>query len=217
MRGQKSASQWRDESRVALLFELFAEGLLLRDIADRLGTTERAVNGKLLRSEMRRRPLEHRPASPEERRRQRHESRRRYLERYPDAYRDASQRYRERHPEKAKENVRQYRERNRDLLLIKDREQKATPHGRRLGVLRSSKRRALERNAPGSFTAADLEKLIEIQKKCHICGKRFTEMKPPTIDHVIAIANGGAHDASNIALAHRTCNVKKQKTRTHLL
>ncbi len=79
-------------------------------------------------------------------------------------------------------------------------------------------RRARARCAPpGIFTAADDRKLRALQKKCHICGKRFTKADAATLDHVIALADGGTNDASNIALAHRSCNCRKRDQRFNLL
>jgi ribosomal protein L34E len=82
---------------------------------------------------------------------------------------------------------------------------------------RSRQGRARKRKAPGSFTVEEERKLRERQKKCHICGKRFTKTDPATIDHVVALNDHGPHVASNIALAHKSCNSSKQDKRTHLI
>ena len=78
-------------------------------------------------------------------------------------------------------------------------------------------RKAREKGAEGVFTTEDEAKLRARQKHCHICGKRFTKADPATIDHVIALADGGRHDPSNIALAHLSCNCSKKDRRTHLI
>jgi hypothetical protein len=78
-------------------------------------------------------------------------------------------------------------------------------------------RRARQASAKGEFTRADHERLRETQKICHICHKKFTKADPATLDHVIALADGGLHDRSNIALAHRSCNSRKNMCRTHLI
>jgi hypothetical protein len=78
-------------------------------------------------------------------------------------------------------------------------------------------RRAREAKVEGVFTREDDARLRQKQKKCHICGKRFSKRDPATLDHVIALADGGRHDPSNIALAHRSCNQRKNKRRTHLI
>lgn len=92
-----------------------------------------------------------------------------------------------------------------------------TEAGRAYSRFRTYKRRALLANAVCDFTKEDDKKLRERHKKCHICLKRFTKSDPPTLDHVIALARGGAHTASNIALAHLSCNARKHAHRTHLL
>ena len=51
---------------------------------------------------------------------------------------------------------------------------------------------------------------------CRLCGRGFGE--PPawphpmcvTIDHIIPVWRGGSDDLSNLQLAHRLCNMKKQ-------
>ena len=37
----------------------------------------------------------------------------------------------------------------------------------------------------------------------------------PSIDHVIAVANGGTHEWSNVKLAHRICNSNKNAETVH--
>lgn len=92
-----------------------------------------------------------------------------------------------------------------------------TDKGKRSRQRAVEARRARRMGACGTFTVADDEKLRQRQKVCHICGKRFTKSDPAELDHVIALADGGRHDASNIALAHRTCNRRKSASRTHLI
>lgn len=80
-------------------------------------------------------------------------------------------------------------------------------------VQRARKRAAV----PYSFTRAEESKLRALQTLCHICEKKFTKADPATLDHVVALANGGLHIASNIALAHLSCNSRKNAARTHLV
>lgn len=89
-------------------------------------------------------------------------------------------------------------------------------------AIRKSKKLSQQRRKAkartGSFTTVDFDKLINLSgDRCHLCRKKFTKNNPPTIDHVIPLALGGAHDASNIALAHLVCNSRKSSHRTHLL
>jgi 5-methylcytosine-specific restriction endonuclease McrA len=82
---------------------------------------------------------------------------------------------------------------------------------------RGSKHRASHRGIGGNFTVEDERKLRERQKKCHICGRRFTMKDPATLDHVIPITKRGPHDPGNLALAHKSCNSRKGNRRTHLI
>lgn len=51
---------------------------------------------------------------------------------------------------------------------------------------------------------------------CHLCNKQVdrtlpgTDQRGPTIDHLIPIADGGADELANVALAHRACNVLRR-------
>lgn len=47
----------------------------------------------------------------------------------------------------------------------------------------------------------------EITKRGIFCGNKY-----PSIDHVQALANGGAHSWDNVRLAHRICNSKKSNS-----
>jgi 5-methylcytosine-specific restriction endonuclease McrA len=78
-------------------------------------------------------------------------------------------------------------------------------------------RRSRIRNSKGSFTREDYAHLLRLQKKCHVCRKPFTKADPAELDHIVALADGGLHDRTNIALAHRSCNKSKGARRTHLI
>lgn len=96
-----------------------------------------------------------------------------------------------------------------------------SPKGKDASRVASAVRRARKRGAPiGSFTAEDELKLRQRQKKCHICDRRFTKADPAALDHVIALGGKslkGTHDASNIALAHHSCNLRKHARRMYLI
>jgi 5-methylcytosine-specific restriction endonuclease McrA len=61
--------------------------------------------------------------------------------------------------------------------------------------------------------AKALERLRAVEKKCHVCKKRFTRRETPSLEHVIALSRGGPNDLSNLALAHRVCNSAKSRSR----
>lgn len=79
------------------------------------------------------------------------------------------------------------------------------------------KRRALEVNATGSFTAAQLEALYEFyDHRCLCCGQREGDIsdkngKPIKIaaDHVIPLACGGSNEIDNIQPLCKPCNSSK--------
>lgn len=51
--------------------------------------------------------------------------------------------------------------------------------------------------------------------RCHLCGKKVdrrlpaTHSRGPTIDHLVPISAGGIDDPSNVALAHKRCNLSR--------
>ena len=70
------------------------------------------------------------------------------------------------------------------------------------------KRRARERLAEGSFTAADLKKIRVLQRdKCAVCKSRLHGMGH--CDHVTPLARGGSNWPENIQLLCGRCNQSK--------
>jgi len=43
--------------------------------------------------------------------------------------------------------------------------------------------------------------------RCFYCPHPFTDERPATIEHILAIALGGSHNLGNLALAHQDCNL----------
>lgn len=71
-----------------------------------------------------------------------------------------------------------------------------------------SRRAALRRDAPGSFTPQEWQaKLEEYNYQCAYCGNPLDE--DITIDHITPISRGGSHNISNLAPAHKSCNSSK--------
>jgi 5-methylcytosine-specific restriction endonuclease McrA len=68
-------------------------------------------------------------------------------------------------------------------------------------------RRARKRSAPGEgISAADIRALIERQGgRCVYC-RRKTKL---TLDHIVPLAGGGAHDVRNAQMACKSCNSSK--------
>jgi len=81
------------------------------------------------------------------------------------------------------------------------------------------RRRAIERNVKAEHVLfANI--LKRDRGKCQICGirvhKRFNiqDLKSATIDHIIALSNGGQHTYDNVQLACWGCNSKKRNKKT---
>ena len=78
-------------------------------------------------------------------------------------------------------------------------------------------KRMIRARQNGQFDAdIDVYKLIERDgEQCYLCGdavsfcSNYNDAKYPTIEHVIAIANGGTHSWDNVKVACRDCNNKK--------
>lgn len=96
---------------------------------------------------------------------------------------------------------------NPDLCKQRAREWvKANPERVRV---RTARRRAAERNAPGQFTEDDLIKQFEAQRgMCFYCHEDLDGRG--TIDHYIPLSKGGTNFPSNIVLACWPCNNAKR-------
>jgi 5-methylcytosine-specific restriction endonuclease McrA len=68
-------------------------------------------------------------------------------------------------------------------------------------------RRAAKRNAPGNgITKYEIKWLIFLQgARCVYCMKQ----KPMTLDHIIPLSKGGAHDVTNAQMVCKSCNSSK--------
>lgn len=98
-------------------------------------------------------------------------------------------------PAKAAEHTRAYRERHPERTKANHRIHQAK---RRLGI---------EVTADGSITD-DFLKGIYATENCHYC-KKPTENQDRTIEHRLPLSRGGAHTATNIAMACASCNCSK--------
>ena len=81
-----------------------------------------------------------------------------------------------------------------------------------------ARRRRRARKAGATVTRSQRARIHERDNwTCHICGDpvnrtaRVPELAAPTLDHVIALAAGGAHDESNLKTAHFYCNSVKRE------
>lgn len=67
-----------------------------------------------------------------------------------------------------------------------------------------------------AITARLRARIAATRAACHICGQPINyQLKTPDpmsfeLDHIIPLAKGGSHDATNAAASHRTCNSTKR-------
>lgn len=77
------------------------------------------------------------------------------------------------------------------------------------------RRRALKKAAATGAPVIREEIAARDGYRCGLCGKRVDMSKPwphplsPSLDHIVPLTCGGAHDPSNVQLAHLRCNTAK--------
>ena len=105
-----------------------------------------------------------------------------------------------------REKRRQYREANREA--IRERDKKYHEEHPEQSHFHSLLRRARKSQAPGNGVTIKQWRFVKTLYKdcCVYCGKKSKRL---TMDHVVALACGGAHDITNIVPACRSCNSKK--------
>lgn len=105
-------------------------------------------------------------------------------------------RYREKNREKLHEYNKRYREENGD-------KQRAT----------KARWRALQKNAPGSHTAAEFNNLkSKYGNRCIRCGIHETFVGTLHRDHIVPLSKGGYDSIDNLQPLCRDCNTRKGTT-----
>jgi hypothetical protein len=80
---------------------------------------------------------------------------------------------------------------------------------------RRDTRKSHMRRAAGEMTMTVEDLACRDGAKCNICQRKINMNKSgleplgPTIDHILPVSKGGTNDPSNLALAHRRCNVSR--------
>jgi 5-methylcytosine-specific restriction endonuclease McrA len=125
------------------------------------------------------------------------------------------------HPEQKRANDAAWVERNRAYKNAQDRKRwNADPERSRLAHAKwyaSNKHKAKEawhrrraRKYAAGYERVDLKALLlEHGMICHICSREIASTSDLHFDHVIPLAKGGPHAASNIRPAHAKCNLSK--------
>lgn len=76
------------------------------------------------------------------------------------------------------------------------------------------RRRALKKGATTGRPVVLAEIRERDGNRCHLCGDRVSAKAWPhplsaSLDHVVPLTKGGAHDPDNVKLAHLACNTAK--------
>lgn len=126
-------------------------------------------------------------------------------------YKVQAEEYRKNNAEKIRAWRSQYYARNRDKIREY---QRSWAKNNPLAIkAKSSKRRSLIANAPGSYTAEDIQIQIKSQTNrkgqlcCWWCGNPIKGKYH--VDHRIPLARGGSNSPDNIVIAHAKCNLSK--------
>lgn len=112
----------------------------------------------------------------------------------------------QRHRESILRYQRGWYERNKEKFAKWNREN-ARKHKQRRADERA-RRRARQVGAPEVEKIDRASIIARDQSMCHLCGE-FVSPGQMTLDHVVALARGGNHTASNLKVAHRSCNSRK--------
>lgn len=132
------------------------------------------------------------------------EQSREYDRKYYKKCKEEGREYQQLHKEKAAQTKRNYYLRHKQECLERSKNwEKSHPEEYRCWHRNHEVRKI---NAPGNgITPEDWEYLLERDKKCLWCGTTHKL----SLDHVIPLTKGGAHDISNAQVLCRSCNSKK--------
>jgi 5-methylcytosine-specific restriction endonuclease McrA len=128
--------------------------------------------------------------------------------RNPDKVKAKAKRWYDRHAEKRRSVARAYYAKNREIYLTRTRKwmRDNKVQWREINLLAKRNQRARKRRAKGQLSIADFRAIIVRQKgRCVECGKK-TKL---TLDHIVPLARGGAHDRLNIQGLCMACNQSK--------
>ena len=146
-----------------------------------------------------------------------------------DCERERNRRYRAANAEKIRERQRRYHAQNAE----KERERSRRYHAQNAEKIRESKRRYLATPEARALRAAQAARsrgaiVVEIFDpyeiferdgwRCWICRGAVDRQHAgirgrgePTLDHIVPCKFGGAHSRENVRLAHRDCNVRRDR------
>lgn len=129
-----------------------------------------------------------------------------YQKQYRETHREQWAAYREARRERVKQYGEEYKERVAAQTARYYQEHRAE------AFAKAARRRALKRGV----TIGDAEAIKDVYRRarenkkvrCYLCGK-LIPIGSRNVDHIVPLAKGGAHTASNLAIAHERCNKSK--------
>jgi|tagenome__1003787_1003787.scaffolds.fasta_scaffold20756062_1 excisionase family DNA binding protein len=121
------------------------------------------------------------------------------------------------HKEYYSKKHREWIAKNRDTWNAWRRAWGRTPIGNASNRQRLLSRRARLKTTQNDLTRAQIQDLMQRQRHCAYCKKKFSATLPATIDHVIPLSKNGPHTLSNIVLSCQPCNSSKGNQLRYLL
>jgi 5-methylcytosine-specific restriction endonuclease McrA len=133
-----------------------------------------------------------------------------YYEENKENLKPARIKYAELNKEKMQKYYLEYQIINKERETARKRDYKKTPAGK-LSCSKYYHTRKTRRHAvPNTLTLKQWNKILENQnKRCAICGKRFSVNNLPTKDHIIPLSNGGGFTFENVQALCNSCNSSK--------
>lgn len=150
-----------------------------------------------------------------------------YLDSNPERKEAIKQAHNRRHREKKREYSRQWRVDNPDKMTAANRANylkapdKAKDNARRWNESNPDKSRtikarykAAKRNAPGTFTAKDIQAIFKAQNGLCVYCQTDLSVIGYSVDHIYPLSRGGSNSPDNLQLLCGSCNSSK-KDKTH--
>lgn len=110
----------------------------------------------------------------------------------------------------------EYRDKNRQSIIQRQYRwyRENIDHARLYKRAAAAIRKSRQLNAPGSYSAADVERIYRAQRgKCYYCGKSVGNEYH--VDHVVPISRGGSNFPDNLVVSCPSCNCRKSDKLPH--
>lgn len=132
----------------------------------------------------------------------------RYRAKDPEGYRAKDRARYAKDPQKAMKRILEYEKRNRKLCTDKMNAWCKTPAGKVNAAVQGHRRRARMLDAYSPDADARIRELKSSTQQCYICGV-WLSPEEVTVDHIVPLARGGRHTATNLDPACSWCNSSK--------